>query len=108
MLAPLHPVRDLRLNGQVIYVGKSSMEIAVQMEALNIDGTEDTVMLGEWYPAVQRTLLISTKVDFAWCVGIVKHSKQSLFTLLFVWLLRMRDFFRLEKVLCLFLRLYNS
>lgn len=46
MLAHLHPVRDMRLSGQVIYVGKSSMEVAVRMEALNPDGSEETVMLG--------------------------------------------------------------
>ena len=49
MLAPLYPVRDLRLSGQVIHVGRSSMEIAVRMEMLPLDGTikeEQTVMLG--------------------------------------------------------------
>ena len=46
MLAPLYPVRDLRLSGQVIHVGRSSMEIAVRMETLNKDGSEETVMLG--------------------------------------------------------------
>lgn len=47
MLAPLNPVRDLRLSGQVIYTGRSSMEIAVKMEAMNSGGTEETIMLGE-------------------------------------------------------------
>ena len=46
MLAPLYPVRDLRLSGQVIHVGRSSMEVAVRMETLDKDGTEETVMLG--------------------------------------------------------------
>ena len=46
MLAPLYPVRDLRLSGQVIHVGHSSMEVAVRMETLNEDGSEQTVMLG--------------------------------------------------------------
>ena len=46
MLAPLSPVRDMRLSGHVIYVGTSSMEVAVRMEALNPDGSEETVMLG--------------------------------------------------------------
>ena len=49
MLAPLTPIRDIRLSGHVIYVGKSSMEVAVKMEA--VEGEEDeegeTVMLGE-------------------------------------------------------------
>ena len=46
MLAPLRPVRDLRLSGQVIHVGRSSMEVAVRMEALDRHGGEETVMLG--------------------------------------------------------------
>lgn len=46
MLAPISPVRDLRLSGHVIHVGRSSMEVAVKMEALS-DGEEDkTLMLG--------------------------------------------------------------
>lgn len=45
MLASLYPVRDMRLSGQVIHTGRSSLEIAVRMEALG-DGTEQTVMLG--------------------------------------------------------------
>jgi acyl-coenzyme A thioesterase 9 len=46
MLAPLYPVRDIRLSGHVIYVGSSSMEIIVKMEALE-DGKEDqTLFLG--------------------------------------------------------------
>ena len=45
MLGPLYPVRDLRLSGQVIHVGRSSMEIAVRMETLDKDGTEETIML---------------------------------------------------------------
>lgn len=46
MLSSLYPVRDLRVSGQVIHVGRSSMEIAVRMEALDADGTDKTVMLG--------------------------------------------------------------
>ncbi|KAF8890622.1 Thioesterase/thiol ester dehydrase-isomerase [Infundibulicybe gibba] len=34
MLAPLVSTRDLRLSGQVIYTGKSSMEVAVRMESV--------------------------------------------------------------------------
>ncbi|KAF9219366.1 Thioesterase/thiol ester dehydrase-isomerase [Gyrodon lividus] len=48
MLAPLYPVRDIRLSGQVIYTGKSSMEVAVKMEALGPDGKEETLMLGRF------------------------------------------------------------
>lgn len=46
MLAPLNPVRDMRLSGQVIHTGRSSMEVAVRMEALEKDGREGTIMLG--------------------------------------------------------------
>ena len=46
MLAPLYPVRDMRLSGQVIHTGKSSMEVAVRMEAIEKDGQEETIMLG--------------------------------------------------------------
>lgn len=46
MLASLYPVRDMRLSGQVIHTGKSSMEVAVRMEALAQDGSEQTIMLG--------------------------------------------------------------
>ena len=46
MLSKLYPVRDLRLSGNVIYTGRSSMEIAVKMEALEKDGESQTVMLG--------------------------------------------------------------
>ncbi|CCM02110.1 uncharacterized protein FIBRA_04187 [Fibroporia radiculosa] len=48
MLAALYPVRDMRLSGQVIHTGKSSMEIVVRMEALEKDGREETIMLGRF------------------------------------------------------------
>ncbi|KAI5117181.1 hypothetical protein M0805_008160 [Coniferiporia weirii] len=48
MLSSLHPVRDIRMSGHVIYTGRSSMEIAVKMEALENDGVERTVMLGRF------------------------------------------------------------
>lgn len=48
ILAPLLPVRDIRLSGQVIYTGTSSMEVAVKMEAINPDGREETLMLGRF------------------------------------------------------------
>lgn len=47
MLASLYPVRDMRLSGQVIHTGKSSMEVAVRMQALGKDGMEQTIMLGK-------------------------------------------------------------
>ncbi|KAL0952552.1 hypothetical protein HGRIS_006809 [Hohenbuehelia grisea] len=59
MLAQLDPKRDLRLSGQVIYTGRSSMEVAVRMESVpagqahsasaksgHLD--ETTVMLGRF------------------------------------------------------------
>ncbi|KAI0668880.1 Thioesterase/thiol ester dehydrase-isomerase [Trametes maxima] len=48
MLASLYPVRDMRLSGQVIHTGRSSLEIAVRMEALEKDGKEETIMLGRF------------------------------------------------------------
>ncbi|OBZ74437.1 Acyl-coenzyme A thioesterase 9, mitochondrial [Grifola frondosa] len=48
MLASLYPVRNMRLSGQVIHTGRSSMEVAVRMEALDEDGTEETVLLGRF------------------------------------------------------------
>ncbi|KAG9022731.1 hypothetical protein FRB95_014275 [Tulasnella sp. JGI-2019a] len=42
-------ITDLRLSGQVIYVGRSSMEVAVRMERLDSDGKEgETMMLGRF------------------------------------------------------------
>ncbi|KAI0830131.1 Thioesterase/thiol ester dehydrase-isomerase [Trametes gibbosa] len=48
MLASLYPVRDMRLSGQVIHTGRSSLEIAVRMEALERNGAEQTIMLGRF------------------------------------------------------------
>lgn len=52
MLSPLTPqnVKDLRLSGQVIHTGRSSMEVVVKMEALGQGGEEETIMLGSVYP----------------------------------------------------------
>lgn len=47
MLSPLDPSRDLRLSGQVIYTGRSSMEVAVKMETLGPASEISTVLLGE-------------------------------------------------------------
>jgi acyl-coenzyme A thioesterase 9 len=46
MLAPLDPSRDLRISGQVIYTGHSSMEVAVKMETIGKDLPEETVLIG--------------------------------------------------------------
>ncbi|KAL9710573.1 hypothetical protein Ac2012v2_006111 [Leucoagaricus gongylophorus] len=48
MLASLNPSRDLRLSGQVIYVGNSSMEVVVKMEAIGNDLPEETVLIGRF------------------------------------------------------------
>ncbi|OAX32604.1 Thioesterase/thiol ester dehydrase-isomerase [Rhizopogon vinicolor AM-OR11-026] len=48
VLGPLMPVRDIRLSGIVIYTGKSSMEVAVKMEAIGASGVEDTLLLGRF------------------------------------------------------------
>ena len=47
MLSQLDPSRDLRLSGQVIYTGKSSMEVAVTMQTIGMGREEETVLLGE-------------------------------------------------------------
>ncbi|KAF5375348.1 hypothetical protein D9615_008028 [Tricholomella constricta] len=48
MLTPLNPSRDLRLSGQVIYTGRSSMEVAVKMETVGMGQPEETVLLGRF------------------------------------------------------------
>lgn len=49
MLAPIYPpLRDLRLSGHVIHTGRSSMEIAAQLVALDETGAEGTLMLGRF------------------------------------------------------------
>lgn len=57
MLSPLYPIRDLRLSGHAIYIGRSSMEIAVKMEVIEKDGEEQMIMLGE--------LLLSLLINFS-------------------------------------------
>lgn len=48
MLAPIYPpLRDLRLSGHVIHTGRSSMEVAIQLVALDSHGAEETLMLGK-------------------------------------------------------------
>lgn len=59
MLAPLYPpVRDVRLSGQVIYVGRSSMEVVVKMEALEDNNTATTVFLGAFKDISLLTCLL--------------------------------------------------
>jgi len=49
VLAPLDPSRDLRISGQVIYTGRTSMEVAVKMESIGKDTPEETVLIGKVY-----------------------------------------------------------
>lgn len=60
MLAPLNPARDLRLSGQVIYTGRSSMEVAVKMETIGMGEPEETVLLGTDDAQAEPTTLIQT------------------------------------------------
>lgn len=48
MLKPLTPenVGDIRLSGQVIFTGSSSMEVVVKMEKIGPGDDEETIMLG--------------------------------------------------------------
>jgi acyl-coenzyme A thioesterase 9 len=48
MLSPLTPqnVHDIRLSGQVISVGSSSMEIGVKMESANSSEPDKTLLIG--------------------------------------------------------------
>ncbi|KAH9477054.1 Acyl-coenzyme A thioesterase 9, mitochondrial [Psilocybe cubensis] len=48
MLSPLDPTRDLRLSGQVIYTGRSSMEVAVKMESTGKGLPDETVLIGRF------------------------------------------------------------
>ncbi|KAK7440049.1 hypothetical protein VKT23_017300 [Stygiomarasmius scandens] len=50
MLGRLNPARDLRLSGQVIYTGRSSMEVVVKMETMpgKSDDKEETILLGRF------------------------------------------------------------
>ncbi|PPQ69355.1 hypothetical protein CVT25_004747 [Psilocybe cyanescens] len=48
MLSPLDPTRDLRLSGQVIYTGHSSMEVAVKMESTGKGLPDETVLIGRF------------------------------------------------------------
>ena len=65
-MSPLNPARDLRLSGQVIYTGLSSMEVAVKMESIGMGKSDETVLLGkcDW-------LSLSTRIDvhIPFCIG---------------------------------------
>ncbi|KAJ3800132.1 Thioesterase/thiol ester dehydrase-isomerase [Lentinula aff. detonsa] len=76
MLRPLTSDRDLRLSGQVIYTGRSSMEVVVRIESVAPRGTQEkdeTILLGRFsmvcrnaktnqaYPV--NPLIISTEAE---------------------------------------------
>ena len=74
MLGKLNPRRDLRLSGEVIYTGKSSMEVVVKMETMPVNAGEDveTIMLGDIFH-IRRELPFKAsiiKVAFRWFVGM--------------------------------------
>ncbi|KII83847.1 hypothetical protein PLICRDRAFT_58288 [Plicaturopsis crispa FD-325 SS-3] len=48
VLAPMNLQRDIKLSGQVIHTGRSSMEIAVKMEAPGPSGEDETLLLGRF------------------------------------------------------------
>ncbi|TFK17460.1 Thioesterase/thiol ester dehydrase-isomerase [Coprinopsis marcescibilis] len=48
MYQQVDPSRDLRLSGQVMYTGKSSMEIAMKMESIGGDQPDQTAMIGRF------------------------------------------------------------
>ncbi|KAG7087538.1 hypothetical protein E1B28_013495 [Marasmius oreades] len=50
MLGQLNPQRDLRLSGEVIYTGRSSMEVVVKMETMpgSLEEKDETIMLGRF------------------------------------------------------------
>lgn len=68
MISPFYPLRDLRLSGHVIYTGRSSMEIAVKMEALEKNGSEHMIMLGELHFScfLISHLILTFQDDFRW------------------------------------------
>ncbi|PIL25877.1 transporter [Ganoderma sinense ZZ0214-1] len=87
MLASLYPVRDMRLSGQVIHTGKSSMEVAVRMQALDKDGGEETIMLGRFCMVCRdahtnrstqvNPLVLETKEDHAlYTIGEVHRQRR--------------------------------
>lgn len=49
-------VQDLRLSGQVAFVGSSSMEVFVKMEGLREDGPDETLLLGAYAALTKRVV----------------------------------------------------
>lgn len=74
LLTPYN-VNDLRLSGHVIYVGKSSMEVAVRMESLDSNGKAiQTMMLGSSKNCMTVAVLILYQVASLWSVGTRLHT----------------------------------
>ncbi len=65
MLVPLNPKRDLRLSGQVIYTGNSSMEVAVKMEHIGMNQPDETVLLGIFF-TIYTCSQITAQAGFRW------------------------------------------
>ena len=74
MLSPLTPmnVHDVRLSGQVISVGSSSMEVAVKMESVDSSGPDKTLLIGIFvvhpFKYVVSKWVYSLQVAFPWHV----------------------------------------
>ncbi|KAF8731248.1 hypothetical protein AX14_004988 [Amanita brunnescens Koide BX004] len=85
MLVSLDPKRDLRLSGQVIYTGNSSMEVAVKMEHIGMNQPDETVLLGRFSMVCRdantrrahkvNSLIVSTPEERA-LYAIGKHMKE--------------------------------
>lgn len=57
MLRPLTPSHDLRLSGQVIYTGRSSMEVVVRIERIaseEMPEKDETILLGKFVLGISR------------------------------------------------------
>jgi len=72
MLTLLDPRRDLRLSGQVIYTGRSSMEVAVKMESVGQGKPDETVLMGTSFALFQAQVDCTdlSKVDSLWFVAM--------------------------------------
>ena len=79
LLTPYN-VKDLRLSGHVIYVGKSSMEVVVRMESLDSTGKPlQTMMLGMttlYSPVVYAYSNVDTQAASRWCAGMQSPSSR--------------------------------
>lgn len=70
MLSQLDPKRDLRICGQVIYTGKSSMEVVVKMESIGSGLADETVMIGKRSThRGMRVMLTILKAVSQWYAG---------------------------------------